>query len=368
MKSFFKSKRIVVKDELDGERYAREDYLQEMMSFTRPIDDEKRIGQGISNLVEYDLVCDFGKTGRDGHLLKRFVRLHNSYFVKFFSDAKKRRTSYQTYLIDEDLAQGIKPENVSVLIKEIGQMYGLYNEIELKKMYSEAIGSRVLDFFGCKTVYNRAICDGAKYYVASIDFLKPAHYFFSAGEIAPRNEIATYFPLKHNINVLLDDVDILKKEICSAFGVQDVVVDKEQIVKDFVSSYLVRVMLLGDTDFKSANYGLIYDRSKNEIVTAPNYDFEFALGTPAKHLSNFDENFRFIQENYPDSLNEFFEKLEDFAKNRLIIGPKYKGIVHKEIDNEVVRNSFNKFFELNADYIFKFRELALSVDAAAQKQ
>ncbi len=368
MKSFFKSKRIVVKDEPDNERYAREDYLKEMMTFTRPVDDEKRIGQGISNLVEYDLVCDFGKTGRDGHLLKRFVRLHNSYFAKFFSDAKRRQTAYQTYLIDEDLTQGIKPENVSVLIKEIGQIYGLYNEINVKKMYSETVGSRVLDFFGCRTVYNRAICDGAKYFVASMDFLKPAHYFFTAEEICPKNEIATYFPLKHNISMLLDDVDILKREICTAFGVEDVNVNKEQIAKDFVMSYLVRSMLLGDTDFKAVNYGLIYDRVNNEIVSAPNYDFEFAMGTPAKHLSNFDENFRFIQEKYPESLDEFFEKLEDFSKNRLIIGPKYKGIVQKEVNDEVVRNSFNNFFEQNADYIFKFRELALLVDSAAQKQ
>lgn len=368
MKSFFKSKRIVVKDELAGERYAREDYLKEMMTFTRPIDDEDRIGQGISNLVEYDLVCDFGKTSSDGHLLKRFVRLHNGYFSKFFREAKKRQTSYQTYLNDEDLLQGIKPENVSVLIKEIGQVYGLYNEIDVKKMYSEALGSRVLEFFGLKTAYNRAICDGSKYYVASIDFLKPANYFFTVEEIAPRNEIATYFPLKHNIDMLLKDADILKREICESFGVTDVLLNKEQIARDFVSTYLVRVMLLGDTDFKGVNYGLIFNRAKNEIVTAPNYDLEYALGTPAKGLLNFDENFRFVKENYPDILDDFFKKLEDFSKNRLIIGPKYKNIVHKEIDNEVVEKSFNRFFERNSDYIFKFRELVLSVDAAAQKQ
>ena len=58
-------------------------------------------------------------------------------------------------------------------------------------------------------------------------------------------------------------------------GNKTVVVDRNELIKEYVKSYLLRVLVFKDSDFKAENVGLIHDKEKNKIFYGPNFDYEY---------------------------------------------------------------------------------------------
>ena len=328
-------------------------YFKELMTFSVPNEDNRRIGKEIPEIEEYDLV-DERKI--NGHLQKRFVRLHYTYFIDLLKELASDKSFYHTYITAEDVKQGAVPKNLSVLIKEMGHQYSMIAEVEHQKMYAEALGSRVLNFYGVSTVYNKVLNNEGTLFVLSLDFLRPYEHFYVAQDLCEENEIWVSNSLENNLNSIDKDIDILKQRIEIEFGATGVTADKEQIKRDFVMSYLIRVFLLGDTDFNSRNYGFIYDIKSNQIKTAPNYDFELTFGMSNKNFSGFVEKFKEIYAKYPDIMEEFLKKTSQLAKVGVFGKSKFDKIFIKETDENMNVLHFPKIVIGNAQNLIKTAE------------
>lgn len=326
-------------------------YLKELLTFSVPNENDKRIGRDIPALDEYDLVDE---RRINGHLQKRFVRLHKAYFADVLREIGKKDCFYQTHITPEDVKQDAVPRNLSVLIKEIGHKYGLNAEVEHQKMFAEAVCSRVMNFFGCKTVYNKVLNNQGTLFVLSLDFLRPHEHFYVAEDICEKNEIWCSNPLDRSLAAIDMDIDILKHRIGNEFGMTDVKADKEQIKRDYVMSYLVRVFLLGDTDFRSRNYGFIYNIKQNEIYSAPDYDFELAFGMSTKRFAAFESNFKAISEKYPDILEEFLKKTQQLTKNNVFGRSKFDKIFVEETAENDYAMCFTSAVAENAAYLLDY--------------
>lgn len=326
----------------------RRQYLKELLTFSAPNENDKRIGKNIPDLDEFDLVDE---RLINGHLQKRFVRLHRAYFADVLKMIGKKDCSYYAHITPEDVKTKSVPRNLSVMIKEIGYEYSLMAEAEHQKMFAEAMGSRVLNHFGCKTVYNKVLNNQGSLFVLSLDFLRPYEHFYVAEDLCEKNEIWCSNPLDKSLEAIDGDIDILKKRVENEFGAKDVKVDNEQIKREYVMSYLVRVFLLGDTDFRSRNYGFIYNIKENTIESAPNYDFELAFGMATKRFAAFESNFKAICQQYPDVLEEFLKKAHQLTKNNVLGWSKYeKMFVDETAENDYVMH-FRTMVPDNAAYI-----------------
>ena len=312
-------------------------YLKELMTFSVPNENDKRIGKSIPALDEFDLVDE---RLINGHLQKRFVRLHKAYFADVLKMIGKKDCFYHTHITPEDVNGKAVPRNLSVMIKEVGHQYSLNEEVEHQKMYAEAVGSRVLNFFGCKTVYNKVLNSQGTLFVLSLDFLRPYEHFYVAEDLCEKNEIWCSNPLQKSLDAIDMDIDILKHRIENEFGVTNAEADKEQIKREYVMSYLVRVFLLGDTDYRSRNYGFIYNLKTNKIESAPNYDFELAFGMATKRFAAFEENFKAISEKYPDILEEFLKKSQQLTRLNVLGWSKFDKI----FVDETAENDFVMYF------------------------
>ena len=326
-------------------------YFKELMTFSVPNQNDKRIGKNIPALDEFDLVDE---RRINGHLQKRFVRLHKAYFADVLKQIGKKECFYHAHITPEDVKTNSVPRNLSVLIKEIGHEHSLIAEVEHQKMYAEAVCSRVLNFFGCKTVYNKVLNTQGTLFVLSLDFLRPYEHFYVAEDICEKNEIWCSNPLENSLASVDMDIDILKHRVENEFGVSGVAADKEQIKRDYVMSYLVRVFLLGDTDFRSRNYGFIYNIQDNEIYSAPDYDFELAFGMSTKRFAAFEQNFKAISEKYPDILEEFLKKAQQLTKNNIFGYSKFDKIfVEETAENDYVMH-FRSMVPENVSYMVDY--------------
>lgn len=326
-------------------------YLKELLTFSVPNENDKRIGKDIAALNEFDLVDE---RLINGHLQKRFVRLHRGYFEDVLRLIGKRDCVYHAHITPEDVRANAVPRNLSVMIKEIGYEHSLMAEAIHQKMYAEAVGSRVLNFFGCSTVYNKVLNSHGTLYVLSLDFLRPYEHFYVAEDLCEKNEIWCSNPLDKSLASIDMDIDILKHRIEGEFGMTGVTVDKEQIKREYVMSYLVRVFLLGDTDYRSRNYGFIYNIKNNTIESAPNYDFELAFGMSAKRFSAFESNFEAISKQYPDVLEEFLKKAQQLTKPHMFGASKFDKIFVEETHENNYVMHFRNMVPENASYIVDY--------------
>ena len=326
-------------------------YLKELLTFSVPNENDKRIGKDIPALDEFDLVDE---RLINGHLQKRFVRLHRAYFADVLKQIGKNDCFYHTHITSEDVKSKAVPRNLSVMIKEIGHEHSLTAEVEHQKMYAEAVGSRVLNFFGCSTVYNKVINNQGTLFVLSLDFLRPYEHFYVAEDICEKNDIWCSNPLDKSLDSIDMDIDILKHRVENEFGVENIEADKEQIKREYVMSYLVRVFLLGDTDYRSRNYGFIYNIKTNKIESAPNYDFELAFGMATKRFAAFEENFKAVCLRYPDIMEEFLKKAQQLTKNNILGWSKFdKMFVEETHENDYVMY-FRSMVPENAAYIVDY--------------
>ena len=98
---------------------------------------------------------------------------------------------------------------------------------------------------------------------------------------------------------------------------------------------------MGDTDYTSRNFGLIYDEEKNEITAGPNFDFECAVKPNLMDEFNVEENFD--KSKFPNM--EFVYK--KYNKIYINFMSNIKNLLKK--NNESKKTKLYEFIEANYD-------------------
>ncbi len=346
----------------------RELYLKYIQNFSVPSEEPNRIGIGIEGLKEYDLVDTENKNQIGGHLNKRFVRLHNRYFPKLIDDLKTAQTdSYVTYFDEgEALETGLVPTNLSVLIKDYGTMM-----FELSSaMQSECLAPKIMDFFGCKTAYNEHLVKDYRQYVFSLDFIKPGERFYTGFDLS-KVHFKPPFKLEPIVQNLHEELLVLRKEIEREYGVKNVKIDEERIINEYVYTYLVRAMLMGDRDFgKDENHGFIYNKTTKTVTFSAGFDYEVSFDMPLRTHYYLMQDLEFIYKNHYEVFESFVSRVNDFkAIDEKTKNPVFADIVFANTEDPSLAKNYNfLLFENSGEIVRKFYEVGSSALEAEARQ
>ena len=337
----------------------RDKYLKYLSNFVSPADEKRRIGKDIAGIEEFE----FNVANGDqlyGHLLKNYARLHLGYFSRLERDLNDSFTdSYRVYFDTNKAKKNGMPQNISILLKQLQSM-GFINEFEdIRKMYNERVTPRILDFFGVKTCYNEILTlNTLKRYILSVYFIKPKENFYSAkllnvkdGKELPVEQIYRVEEKLKEIDLQLDN---LIDSIYQKYHKKPKI-NREQIKAEYVYSYLVRGVLVGDRDFNERNFGYIYNEKTNEVTFAPNFDFELSFDRNAKSTRFVSENLEFIQKNYKEIYEAFIYRLKYFTMVEPDSGnPFFRTILEKDIIEQDQLDYFDRVLKNNADYLLDY--------------
>ena len=299
------------------EQEERDAYIKSILSFTKPIDNVSGFETGVEDFEEFDAIKGSIDKKIGGHLRKSFVKLHRGYFLELFAAIFRDypNINFVTFLDEESIVKyAATPENISAVVKQMG-MSELKNRFdERKTMFAESVVSQIMNFFGAKTVFNKAIQRDDEFYVLSVNFLKKGQMFFVADQLNKELKIAGHQKIQENLDAIDDKLDILKTVIKFEMKQKNPKIDSRQIKEDYVYSYLVRNMLLGDRDFTDRNYGFVYDSTNNKVFAAPGFDYELSFDVKPENTPYFERNMEYIFNHYHGVFVKFKKMLEEFTQ------------------------------------------------------
>lgn len=313
------------------------EYLEYLKSFTETKKDPLRYIPKFRGVKDYDFVDEHSDANKVvGHSSKWFVRINRMYFKEMIKDVQKNfSSSYETCYTKNEIQENNVPEYISVLIKEPDR------ELELD---ADVFGSRVLNNFEIPVVFNRRIDKAiprypASKYLVSVDFLRPNE------EFVPLNEIVEFGKgidikkfegngLKKTISNILPYLEKTLKENGVRYSEKDI----DDFEKYLVSSFLVRVILLGDDDFRNGNVGILINRKDSAFRPAPNFDMEksFIYRGCDDKLRRIPEIFR----EYPDIFEDFIQKMYNLVVDDGNGESNCSKIAKKTLKNETHRRIF----------------------------
>lgn len=337
------------------EREEREAYLKYILTFRNPEDDERRVAKDLYLLSEYSLVDEDSDSNKlNGYLDKRFVRLHRLYFDDYIKAVQSGKpNSYVTYLNEQDVREGNFPVNLSVLIKEAKGLWLVDDSLLTQKLYSEKVCPQIMNFFGLNTAVNEFVVEDGHYYILSLDFIKPEHFFYRSNGIGKESQMSVGYRASESVDTISSKIDVLKQMICEDFGIKrKPYANTQAIQEDFVKMMLVRSLLIGDSDFCDRNYGFMYNAANHEIIAAPGHDYEFGFSKVASHNAYTKENLDFMIKHYPHVVKEFMDKLMVFVDvNPETKKPYYQDIIEKNVPNRHLAEQFYRMLKVNADHL-----------------
>lgn len=231
----------------------------------------------------------------DGRCEKMFFRVNSGCLKDYVEEVcDNEEASYISY-VNEIIKEGYVPKKISVLCKDVSKRLDDEDESRIKAASCEVLSSQILNFFGCPTVFNKMVkgeldCE-TRYSVMSVDFL-------SYGE-----EITTLDALNCRFVGLNNAIKTVKGALQKYEGI---FLDEqiEKVVEDFVYSYLIRRILLGDFDFIPVNIGIIENKEKGTLQLI-NFDFE---GTFNGRYPLAKCDLIYCKNNYPEIYDRFLNK------------------------------------------------------------
>ena len=367
----------------DAQKTEQEAYLHYILDFVDPKTYANRIGLDIDSLHEFDLVDEQHGNELVGHLNKRFVRLHRAYMKDYFDVVKKSQNcSFVSYLENEDIKNDFIPKNLSVLVKKMisipSDKESAYLKIVKKRTFAEVVCPKILNFYGCETVFNECLVTD-NIYVLSLDFIKPNQTYYALMDLKGNFQFLANGRVDNNVDAFKKQIEQLKHLIANnenLFFKKQPTADVDEMTEKLVYSWLIRCILLGDTDFSSKNFGLIYDNVKNEITSAPNYDFEFCVKVlrPDFVAKNgmidphgYFANIKYVMENYPSVYKKFIEKTKMISSLNPKTGNRfYEDFVYEKIQDEIISEKFCEVLKSNISYIFKNDKKLEKLDSQLQ--
>lgn len=251
--------------------------------------------------------------------------LDSKYFGELINEVKTNdKCSYKT-IYNDLIKSGYIPRYFSALIKDC---HGVDDRV-----LSEVAFSRLANLLNIPTNFSVAINNPQKSTtkkylgVASIDYLEYDSEIQMLNEIVPDDSFLSYHSASLHDWIGYIDRCITK---LSPNGVKEN--DRNEIIKNFIKTYILRSGIFPDNDLSSYNVGLIVE--KNGLKILPNTDAEGCIqGLCAVHgYDHLKENrieraIEYCHDFYPDTLKEFSSDLSEAIQSK-----KLENLLHEIFD------------------------------------
>lgn len=306
-------------------------YKKSILYFYDPKIENDRIAQDLDGLTEYDLTNEKFELG--GRLKKRFVMIDKKNIEEYLNAVKQSETSYRTYLEEEDIKKDEIPTKIGVLLKYTTESH----------VYSEVVGSQIMNFFGVDTVYNFVIPTLKIHYVASIDFIKPNEKFISLKEYDLNESFCTglnLYKIEAKIRTILNKIKMNEFVFANHKEI-------DKIVEDYIYMSVIKRYILGDFDVKSENFGVIIKNHK--ISLAPAFDFDTSF---LKNLSS-ERDLQLLKKYHPKSYEKFKEKFYKFIEKDKEDVPFYETMIESLVNIDFRRENILEELDKNIEDVQK---------------
>ena len=271
-------------------------------------------------LQDYDDVSCTEDNIVRGTRYKQFVRCSSDVFEDLINELRNNpKCSYVTYMNDL-IKSGYIPQFLSILKKE------KRDDLQYREKDRYGIGhladicaSRILNYFECPTAYETMLDIDGEVFGCSVDFNNPDEDFYILsglnnvwGVYGKNDLVESLYRIEDSLYAFKNNQFIQISES----GKQNNEIDYEDMMKqyeeDYIYSWLIRVLVLSDSDFRFYNLGLIHNTKDNTIRMAPNFDFEYCFNDIREDVwtSTNMNNLKFIASNYPNVYKKFVDKLE----------------------------------------------------------
>ena len=318
------------------------DYIKSKFKPKKP---ESFLTENYANVSVNDIIAINGENSSmnrvDGCHAKQFYRVTGDYFKDLYEEMRNNPDCmYRTYM-DDVIKSGYNPEKLSVLIKESGELeHGAYYEI---------LCSRIANFMGAPTVYNKLYVENGKKYVISVDYMKSGYRMIDmirmANDLYSEIDFDYVNSIEKNYSGMhlffMNIADMLRTKLCGSDSNSDSFED------EFFNQYFTRRHVIHDGDFGIHNIGLMTD-GKGKAILEPMYDTELAfsdnsisnrclvqdlqnaLTNQPERLKVFDWNFKNLIK--PENLKKLFDGIDD---------PKFKKIAIKNLKESYEQFEYN---------------------------
>lgn len=317
-----------------------------------------------SNLVQevLDTEGHWGNNAIDGFRSKKFRLFDCEFFSELIHELKTDPDCKYETMVNDLIKSGYTPKWIYALDK---------------KPYSqdmailEVIASRFLNAMKCPTTYETIVESDVVNYlnekissekrVLSVDFMKGDKEYYNLTGFDYCFMGSSFSHLEDGLKYVLYEIYKYKYIKSDKFKKVDI----DEVLNDFVYSYLIRVFILEDRDFKACNCGLVIDPKNDRLNYACNFDFEYILNDKLTHEKIFKNDksqedkskkvlLEYIAKKYPRAFDRFIEnlnRLKSTNKNITYLENVFSKIKPQDQGEEKVYNKAKSFIKNNIDSI-----------------
>lgn len=251
----------------------------------------------------------------EGHREKEFLRIDSALFQDLIKELQTNpNCSYITYL--NKIIKGYVPKKISCMVKRLDpDTKNAFKVDDPDLTFKEALASQILNIYECPTVYNLTIRDTEikedyAYNAISVDMV--------SDNILTFEDIGCEF-----IRDLEKNIIMIKRRLeCCDLPPDLVEKHKNQIIEDYVYSYLIRRFILQDEDFYEYNGGILVEDNNLQYI---NFDFEYIFYWKSS-WPNIAAYLTFVKNNYP----KVYEKFKSITRE--LYNTLYELIRNEEIE------------------------------------
>lgn len=324
------------------------EYLKYLKSFTETSLVANRNFPKISPYVkDYDFV-ESGLTGYDQKWVARIGRMH--LYRELITEIKNNPNCAYDICYDRSDLEGVAPAEFSAVLKRPNY----WCEVDF-----DVFGSRVLNYFGIPTVFNRRFealdkdVGFVRNYVASVSFIKQNEEFFDLYDVNSKHD--KKFELKnaskYGLEETLNRIGIIVERFLRANHVKYSSVDIENYKRYMAMSIAVRVGVLADGDFKNGNAGIILNFARSYFRPVPNFDFGELFDEDALKDEKRFGLIRDYARLYPEDFLSFSRKVESFVSRKNGKTSECEKLANMHIREDNIRKLALNSILKNADQI-----------------
>lgn len=275
-----------------------------------------------------------------GSSKKTFGVAHISHFKSMVEDiACDNPYNYQTCINEEIIYGDDLPEYIPVVIKYdrgLNSHTRYCNFVE-----ADLMASKIAGLFGVRTACVQPAKELApnEKALVSVCFLRAGQHFCTATQVLSGKLLYHFY---NGLADWLQEIEGWFDKTIRMTG-EDTMNIEMDIIGDMIQHYVVRSLILNDTDFSSNNLGIILGDSIDmlDIQLAPMFDLEYSF-QGMKNYNNDDWVNRIP--------NDWLSDLPRLKKDLTAVAKKYRHFLDKAIKSLDVENIADKIREIVSPY------------------
>ena len=249
----------------------------------------------------------------EGQHFKEFYRIKGSGFDELKKElVDNENCNYVTYF-NKVAKEGLTPDNVSVLAKRI------YSSDAIR----EVLSSQILNAVEVPTCANISFYetykDAPTRILGSVDFISDGEMFINGSDFK-----GGY----NHFSKLGDTVQGIRKMLASHEITKNNPELSQKLLDDFVYSYLMRRLVLGDHDCHPWNCGLLVNKKENYIKLV-NFDYENSF--LQARIGECEDAIKFSKEKFPKVYEKYMFYVKNMIKAVKQVIPDVEDTYHKNL-------------------------------------